>query len=131
MLSLKKYDNKKPLEAWMKTIMINTVIDEFRKNKKYVESNVSMPQEDLIYLVKNDINGAKFDGLSEVVQHKLNEINPITKDVFNLYVVDGYKHKEISKMLGIPEGTCHYHYSVAKKFLREQINKEFDLGHTI
>lgn len=131
MINLKKYNKNKPLEAWMKTIMINTVIDEFRKNKKYIEANISVTNDDLIYLVKEEPTKSRLEGLTEAVQTKLDKMNPITKDVFNLYAVDGYKHKEIAKMLDIPEGTCHYHYSVAKKTLREYLNNEYDLGHTI
>ncbi len=130
MLNLKKYDKKRSLEAWMKSIMINVVIDDFRKNKNYVENNVSTEPTELVYLVKYD-NKEKFEGLTESVQKKLDTMNPLTKIVFNLYAIDGFKHKEIAKMLKIPEGTCHYHFSVAKKNLKEYVNKEFDLGHTI
>lgn len=131
MLNLNKYDTKQPLDKWMKTIVINTVIDEFRKSKRYEETTFAMDRNDIIYMVKSDPYQNEFEGLTEVVQNKLDSLNPMTKDVFNLYNVDGFKHKEIAKMLNIPEGTCHYHYSVAKKELREYINNEYNLGHTV
>ena len=48
----------------------------------------------------------------------------MTRSVFNLYAIDGYKHKEIAEMLNISEGTSHWHYSTAKKELREYLGKE-------
>ena len=128
MLNLKKYDFDKPLDKWMKTIVINTVIDEFRKTKRYDESITPVEQKDLIYLVKQEDHENEFEGLGDFVQEKLQALNPMTKDVFNLYTVDGYKHQEIAELLGIPVGTCHYHYSVAKKALREFISAEYKLG---
>ena len=131
MINLKKYDPKQPLDKWMKTIVINTVIDEFRKTKRYDENTFQVEQNDLIYMVKYDDSAQEFEGLSEVVQEKLDDLNPITKDVFNLYTIDGFKHKEIAKMLDIPEGTCHYHYSMAKKTLREYLNSNYNYGQSI
>ena len=43
------------------------------------------------------------------------------KIVFNLYAIEGYKHKEISSMLGITEGTSKSQLSHARKMLKEQI----------
>jgi RNA polymerase sigma-70 factor (ECF subfamily) len=43
--------------------------------------------------------------------------------IFNLYAIEGYKHKEIAEMLGINEGTSKSQLSHARKLLQEQVNK--------
>ncbi len=45
------------------------------------------------------------------------------KMIFNLYAIEGYKHKEIAEMLGINEGTSKSQLSHARRLLQEQINK--------
>lgn len=121
MLNLKKYDTSQSLEKWMKTIVINTIIDEFRKHKKYKENTALVDEQTITYLA-GQTEGTWFKGEAlEAIQLKLKELPLLTAQVFNLYAVDGYKHKEIAEMLGIPEGTSHWHYSAAKKSLREHL----------
>lgn len=125
MLNLKKYDAKKPFDKWAKSIVINTAIDEFRKSKTY-RNHVQSVDHD--FVINNNLEAADFTlstELNEVVQLKLNELPELTKNVFNLYVIDGYKHREISEMLHIPEGTSHFHYSEAKKTLREFLKNNY------
>jgi len=47
----------------------------------------------------------------------------ISGRVFNLYVIDGYNHKEIGELLGMSEGTSKWHLSTARKLLREKLEK--------
>lgn len=129
MLNLKKYDTSQAIEKWMKTIVIHTIIDEFRKTKTYRE-NIKLYDETAIANVSRaHLNGAIANELNESIQIKLSELPPIAQKIFNLYAVDGYKHKEIAEMLEIPEGTCHWHYSEAKKTLKEYLSKEYSLGY--
>ena len=123
MLTLKKYDDKQPLDKWMKTIVINTIIDEFRKNRNYNETMTVADEHALTYL-GNKTETSWFDGEAlESIEQKLLELPELTAKVFNLYAVDGYKHKEIAAMLGIPEGTSHWHYSDAKRTLRAHLKE--------
>ena len=48
----------------------------------------------------------------------------MTKQVFNLYVVDGYSHKEIGEMLGISDGTSKWHLNNARQKLQEKLNNQ-------
>lgn len=126
MLNLHKYDSKQPLKTWMKTILVNVIIDEFRKTKRYKENIEVVESENLVYL--NTSAESQFgDNLIELVQEKLKTISPMSRDVFNLYAIDGYKHKEIAEMLNISEGTSHWHYSIAKKELRQYIKGDLKL----
>ena len=127
MLNLKRYDTSQPIEKWMKTILINVVIDEFRKTKTYQE-HIRVYDETALA----NLNGGKvepeYEGeVMEAIQDRLSELPEVTRSVFNLYAIDGYKHKEIAVMLDIPEGTCHWHYSKAKQSLQVYLQKQFSI----
>ena len=108
----------------MKTIFVNVIIDEFRKTKSY-KKHISLVDEDYLPQM-GQLTEVEFigDNLEDLIQDKLGDISPVTRSVFNLYAIDGYKHKEIAEMLNISEGTSHWHYSTAKKELREYLGKE-------
>lgn len=59
--------------------------------------------------------------LVELIRSKVPMLPPMTAKVFNLYAVDGYKHQEIAELLKISEGTSMWHYSEAKRRIREMI----------
>jgi RNA polymerase sigma-70 factor (ECF subfamily) len=124
LFNLKKYKNKVPFELWARKVMINSIIDDYRKQKRYrehykpteeaefarlevAEFKLSDDQEDMLRLIKN----------------KVKLLPPVTSKVFNLYAIDGYKHHEIASLLKISEGTSHWHYSIAKKRIREMIGE--------
>lgn len=127
MLTLEKYDEAQPIDKWIKTIAINVVIDEFRKSKKYKES-IRLYEDTALANAANGWDYDKHNGeIMEAIKIKLRDLNPLTRSVFNLHAIDGYKHKEIAQMLEIPEGTSHWHYSVAKKELRDYLQKEYSI----
>ena len=78
-------------------------------------------------MARIEVNDTQSD-LSERQQEQLDQIKrkmkmlpPVTSKVFNLYAIDGYKHCEIASLLKISEGTSQWHYSIAKKKIREMI----------
>lgn len=112
---LPKFVNKGSLEGWVRRIMVNTALDQYRKNKKYhkdVEIDaVSFKLEKNDYIVES-INA---DDLLKIVQ----TIPEGYRVVFNLFAIEGYSHKEIAKQLGVTESTSKSQYSRAKKMLRK------------
>jgi len=130
--NLEKHRPEVPFEAWIRRIMINTVIDEFRKNRKvreliehtdFTESNA--------YNKAIDYNTAdqKFD--AERLELFIKKLPPVSQKVFNLYAIDGYSHKEIGKMLGISDGTSKWHLSSARKKLQEMIHQAINASKVI
>lgn len=110
--------------GWSKRIMVNTLIDEYRKSKNY-SSRVSSRESDW----ELEVHGQSFenDGESslgyEVILKMVAELPELSGKVFNLYVVEGYSHREIGEMLDMSEGTSKWHLSTARKMLRERIEK--------
>ena len=125
MLNLKKYDRSRPLKAWARQITVNCILDELRKSKSYKEA-IALGNESPQLINASDNNYTSIgSNLSEVIQRKLGELHPVTRSVFNLYAIDGYKHREIGEMLGISEGTSAWHYSEARKKVKEYLEPEF------
>ena len=119
-----KYKEEVPFEAWIRRIMINTVIDEFRKNRKVQELMESTDfTEDQNYTDYVDYNTADrlFD--AEQLEAIIKRLPPVSQKVFNLYAIDGYTHKEIADMLGISDGTSKWHLSFARKKIKEIIQQ--------
>lgn len=124
---LKKYKDNVPFEAWIRRIMINTVIDEFRKNKKsrdLVEhTNFETPE---FYSDQVDYNIADQAFDAEDVQRFIDKLPKMSKRVFNLFAIDGYSHREVSEELGISVGTSKWHLSFARSKVQELMKEAID-----
>ena len=113
-----------PFELWVRRIAINHIIDEFRKNKKRIESldyREILEAEELHPTLNPDFGSEKLEEILEAI--KL--LPESSRAVFNLFVVDGYKHEEIANMLHISTGTSKAHLHRAKKKLREMLESEW------
>ncbi|WP_300666108.1 RNA polymerase sigma factor [Fluviicola sp.] len=108
--------------AWAKRIIVNTLIDEYRKNKNHNQVIVAKETErELAFSAEKVENeGAQELSYQEVLD-LLKTIPPISAHVFTLYIIDGYSHKEIGDLLEITEGTSKWHLSTARKLLRERL----------
>lgn len=122
--NLKKYKTNVPFELWCRKVMINSIIDEYRRSKQYRETMELKAREDLSNATRleTELSEAQEDML-ELIKSKLKKLPPMTSKVFNLYAIDGYKHHEIASLLDISEGTSQWHYSMAKKRIRELVRE--------
>lgn len=116
-----------PFEAWIRRIMINTAIDEFRREKKWRDLTVftdtierEYPEEPL------DWNEAEQRISVQHIESLLRRLPPVTQQVFNLFALDGFSHREISEMLGMSEGTSKWHVNNARKHLQSWIKTELN-----
>lgn len=120
---LDKYNTEVPFEAWMRRIMINTIIDEFRKNKKakaaieYTDFNGVHENHSVSY------NEADMLFDAEELETMIRLLPPVTQKVFNLHVLDGFSHKEVADQLDMSVGTSKWHVSNARKILRGLVEK--------
>ncbi len=117
-------DSKVNFAAWSKRIMINTLIDEYRKKKNYRNHIASKETErELDVELSLSVNEAESDLGYQNLLTLIAQLPVISGRVFNLYVIDGYNHKEIGELLGMSEGTSKWHLSTARKLLREKLEK--------
>jgi RNA polymerase sigma factor (sigma-70 family) len=118
--NIKDFSGTGSFAGWLRKVAVNTAITHYHKNLKHryhieieeyvsVETGTSSFEEDFF--------------TSDELYRILNELPTGYKMVFNLYAVEGYKHKEIAEMLGIDTNTSKSQYSRAKAVLREKLEK--------
>jgi RNA polymerase sigma factor (sigma-70 family) len=115
-----KAENKKMLFAWLKKIIINASIDELRKGQMLPEIG-GIPEH--VWEIADSNNDADQQLLYKELFVLILELPPSFRTVFNLYVIDGYSHTEISKMLNIPVGTSKSNLSRARVILQKNVKK--------
>jgi RNA polymerase sigma factor (sigma-70 family) len=120
--NIKDYNSKHALATWMRNILVNHLIDEFRKNQKYITSIHLVGGESLDKAIDTNLVEKKWE--ENQLRSMLNKLPNVTKNVFNLYAIDGYKHKEIAEMLSISIGTSKWHVSDARRKLKEQMEAQ-------
>jgi len=105
-------------EGWIRRIFVNTAIEHFRR-KRYLQP-VTEKEE-------NTVEGSYLSVLDNLAERDIMELiqqlSPGYRTVFNMYVVEGYTHKEIGDMLGISEGTSKSQLSRAKVILQQMVKK--------
>lgn len=114
-----------PFAAWAKRVMTNTLIDEYRKNRKYRERISKRDQErELEYHATGIVNEAESNFGEASIMKLLEFLKPATKRVFMLYVIEGYTHKEIGEIMEMSDGTSKWHLSTARKELKILLEKQ-------
>jgi RNA polymerase sigma-70 factor (ECF subfamily) len=121
---LENVDKEVNFPAWSKRIMVNTLIDEYRKSKNYLSKVSAKETERELDLqavpTENEVEASfGYENLLKLIA----TLPEISGKVFNLYVIEGYNHKEIGDLLGMSEGTSKWHLSTARKVLREKLEK--------
>ena len=121
--SLKNFQHNGSFEGWIRRIMVNECISFLRVHKKvnFIEDS---------FFIDGSIIVNEFELVADDIQILIDNLPEGYKMVFNLYAIEGFKHKEIALMLGINEGTSKSQLSHARKILQQQINatKNYDYG---
>ena len=119
--NIERYDPSHPFKAWLRTIMVNTAISYYRKHKKHNEDMISLEDAPYPRFDEDIISQITADEILKLIQ----EIKPVYKTVFLLYVVEGYNHREIADLLQINEATVRSHYVRARARLQHLIKKYY------
>jgi RNA polymerase sigma-70 factor (ECF subfamily) len=111
---IEQYKNKGSFEGWLKRITVNTALQRYRNEKVFDIIN-----EDAIEDVEVEVDedNISIDYLLKIIQ----ELPDRYRLVFNLYVLDGYSHKEIADMLKINLGTSKSNLARARQILKQTI----------
>lgn len=128
--NLDKFQGDGIFEAWIRRIMTNSLIDEFRREKKHQQQTVLTGSFETDFPDESPIDWNEADQRmdAERVEALLKKLPPTTFEVFNLFALDNYSHKEIGEMLSISEGTSKWHVSFARQKLREWLRQEMHLS---
>ena len=118
---LDKYNKEIPFKSWCSRVMVNTIIDEFRRDKKRRDHQSEIDLNDADHLSPVDWNEAAQQLDAEELERLIQELPETSRAVFNLYAIEGFSHKEIGKLLGLSDGTSKWHVSFARKTLQEKL----------
>lgn len=109
-----QYQDKGSFEGWMKRIMINTTLQKYRKQSVFEIVDEELLKEPALEI---DEEVVSIDYLLEIIH----ELPDRYRQVFNLYALDGFSHKEIAQMLQISIGTSKSNLARARIILKEKI----------
>ena len=107
------------LYTWIRTIVVNTCLDHIKAKQREIKAMELKDSLD-VELEPQVVSRMKEGMILAMVR----QLPPATQAVFNLYVMEGYRHKEIGLLLNISEGTSKWHFSEAKKKLKYLIEQE-------
>jgi RNA polymerase sigma-70 factor (ECF subfamily) len=112
------YSTDNSFEGWLRRIMINTAITQYRRNLKHAYQE---DVEQVTWLEGADDGFVGGDFSREELLKAINKLPNGYRMVFNMYVVEGYRHKEIADMLEIDINTSKSQLSRAKKVLQREL----------
>jgi RNA polymerase sigma factor (sigma-70 family) len=118
---LSQFSFSSPLEGWVRRIVVNTAIDRYRKN--LAEPSAIDIEE--AYDVASDETDALSDMSHDELLSCLQHMPAGYRMVFNMYVIEGFSHKEIAEALNITEGTSKSQLSKARGYLQRLVGKRY------
>jgi RNA polymerase sigma-70 factor (ECF subfamily) len=118
--NIQDYSGSGSFIGWLRKVTVNTAITHYHKNLKY---RYSVEIEEYESIETGVISFEEDFYTSDELYRVLNELPTGYRMVFNLYAVEGYKHKEIAEMLGIDTNTSKSQYSRAKAVIRDKLEK--------
>lgn len=114
--NLHKYNFELSYKAWIRRILINSSIDYFRRNEKHAQTL------DMVHAEGSAVENDSLERLSAAeIMAVVQQLPPAYRMVFNLYAIEGYKHREIAEMLGINEGTSKSNLAKARHKLQKML----------
>ncbi len=108
-------------EGWIRRIFVNTAIEHFRR-KSYLQPITEREESTVEGQYVSVLDSLAEKDIIKLVQ----QLSPGYRTVFNMYVVEGYTHKQIADILGISEGTSKSQLSRAKIILQDLVNKHIE-----
>jgi RNA polymerase sigma factor (sigma-70 family) len=119
------YQPNTSLTAWVRRVMVNTSIDYYRKNTRRRTDDI-----DTAYNLSSDAPDAISQCSEKDILLAVQQLTPAYRAVFNLYVIEGFSHRDISEQLNITESTSRSNLVKARLKLQALLTKKFDLNST-
>lgn len=111
-----KYQPGTSLIAWMRRILVNTSIDYYRKQTRRRTEDI-----DTAFNIKSNMPSALSQISAEEIMSCIQKLSPAYRTVFNLYVMEGFSHREVADILGITESTSRSNLVKARIKLRDMV----------
>ena len=107
--------------AWLKTIVINCCLDFVKQRNRFREDEIRTAHEETISFSEDALEKISAREIQKLIQ----QMPKATAIVFNLFVYEGFTHKQIAESLGIAEGTSKWHVNEARKLLKSKLDTHF------
>ncbi len=118
--NIKRFDLARPFKPWLRKIMVNTSINHYHQKQR------ALKLEEIENARHRSEQESILSGISyQEIIIMLQKLPPAYRTVFNLYVIEGYKHEEIASMLGVSTGTSKSNLFKAKEHLKRILNTFF------
>jgi RNA polymerase sigma-70 factor (ECF subfamily) len=114
---ISQYALQGAFEGWLRKIVLHTVINYAQAQIQYKKTILLVEKDE--YVHKDHAAKLYYNELLALVQ----ALSPPIRTVFNLYVMEGFKHREIAKMLGISEGTSKWYLAQGRIILKNKIEQ--------
>lgn len=111
---IKSYQEGTSLVAWMRRIAVNTAIDHYRKSVRRRTENI----DQAFHLSSNEPDVISQYSAKEILS-AVQQLTPTYRAIFNLYVVEGYSHREIAEQFDITESTSRSNLVKARSKLKK------------
>lgn len=121
---IEQYKGAGSFEGWMKRIAINTALKKYRGAKVFDIVNDGLIEDVSVEVEETQVS---LDYLLGLIQNLPDRY----RLVFNLYVLDGYSHKEIAELLKITVGTSKSNLSRARMLLKQTIEDDTDKANLL
>ena len=115
--NIENYKNEVAFGSWLKRIVINQSIDQLKKNKLEL---VVIDEEVITAIKEDDWQVESTISVDEIVE-EIQKLKEKYRLVLTLYLLEGYDHQEISKILNITENTSRTQLLRGKKILKEHL----------
>ncbi len=113
---MEQFRFKGSFEGWLKRVMLNTILLKYRKKTVLNIVTEEIPDEVIVDVDDDEIS-------LDFLLNLIHELPDRYRMVFNLYVLDGYSHREISEMMRIAEGTSKSNLARARAILKQKIEE--------
>ena len=111
-------------KGWLRKIMVYTAIDHYRKNQKH---QMVTQLDNVVYQIATEREDAIEKLSYEEIIRAIQDLSPGYRTVFNLFVIEGLSHEEISNQLGVSIGTSKSNLSKARKQLQKILFKQNEI----
>ena len=123
--NLDKYENTGSFEAWLKRVVCNAALDYRRRFVKQVDF-VNIDELPDMQVADDAVNDAVARMSSQELVGLIQKLPPVTRTVFNMFVFEGFSHRDIAMELNITENTSAWHVNSARTKLKDAISKLYD-----
>lgn len=117
--NLHMYRGEGSFEGWIRRIFVNTAIEHYRRQVNLYPVTEHHENQ----LESKELSALDSLGAKDILL-MIRELSPGYRTVFNLYVIEGYSHKEIAEIVGISEGTSKSQLARAKGVLQNMIKRK-------